>query len=358
MRRNDPLIVGGGPAGSAAAITLSAAGARPVLLEKQYETGDALCGGFLSWRTLEALDKLGIEALGGHPIDRLRVFAGRSIGEARLPRPATGVSRQRLDTLLLARAQALGAGLERGASVREWHDGEIVTGDGASLRPETLFLASGKHDVRGLGRPRADADAQTVGIRVRLSPNPGLAQLVGSAIELHLFNGGYCGVELQEGGRGNLCLAVRKSRLAESGGDPDRLLADWAAESAAFADRLADREGGVDAIGAVPYGWIARQTMPGVFRLGDQAAVIPSLSGEGIGIALASGIMASTGWLSGETPIAYQARLAHAAAHPISIARFLWHRGERPNTARLLALGVRYLPWLAARFAEWTRVSH
>lgn len=358
MHRSDPLIVGGGPAGSAAAITLGAAGARPVLLEKQRETGDALCGGFLSWRTLETLDRLGIEALGGHPIDRLRIFAGRVTGEARLPRRAMGVSRQRLDSLLLARAEALGVGIERGVTVREWHDGCIETGDGAILRPETLFLASGKHDIRGLGRPRPDPRTQTLGIRVRLLPHPGLAKLVGGAIELHLFDQGYCGVELQEGGRGNLCLAVRKTRLGESGGEPDRLLAEWAAESPAFADRLAFRESGSDAIGAVPYGWIARETLPGIFRLGDQAAVIPSLSGEGIGIALASGIMAGRGWLAGETSLAYQCRLASAATRPVGIARFLWHWGERPNSAQLLAQGVRFAPWLAGRFAEWTRISH
>lgn len=358
MRRSDPLIVGGGPAGSTAAIALGTAGIRPVLLERQRETGDALCGGFLSWRTLETLDRLGIEALGGHPIDRLRVFAGRLSGEARLSRPALGVSRRRLDTLLLARAEAMGAGIERGVTVREWHDGSVETGDGATLRPETLFLASGKHDIRGLGRPRPDPEAQTLGIRVRLSAHPGLAALVGRAIELHLFDRGYCGVELQEGGLGNLCLAVRKPRLSESGGDPDRLLAEWAAESPAFADRLAFRQSGSDAIGAVPYGWIAKETYPGVFRLGDQAAVIPSLSGEGIGIALASGIMAGRGWLAGETPLACQYRLASAATRPVGIARFLWHWGERPNTARLLAQGVHYLPWLAGRFAEWTRISH
>lgn len=358
MRRSDPLIVGGGPAGSAAAITLGTAGARPVLLERQRETGDALCGGFLSWRTLETLDRLGIEALGGHPIDLLRVFARRVMGEARLPHPAMGVSRRRLDSLLLARAAALGTGIERGVTVREWRDGCVETGDGAALQPETLFLASGKHDIRGLGRPRPDTETQTLGIRVRLPPHPGLAKLVGGAIELHLFDQGYCGVELQEGGRGNLCLAVRKTRLSQSGGDPDKLLAEWAAESPAFADRLAFRESGSDAIGAVPYGWIARETLPGIFRLGDQAAVIPSLSGEGIGIALASGIMAGQSWLAGETHLAYQIRLASAAARPVSIARWLWHWGERPNTARLLAQGVRFAPWLASRFAEWTRISH
>lgn len=328
------------------------------MLERQRETGDALCGGFLSWRTLQTLDSLGLDEIDGHRVDRLRLFAGNSFGEALLPHPAMGVSRQRLDSLLLSRATRLGAGLERGVTVREWHEGRIETGDGATLSPETLFLATGKHDLRGLGRPRDSTDAQTVGIRVHLPPHPSLERLVGGAIELHLFDQGYCGLELQEGGRGNLCLAVRKARLGLADGDPDRLLAQWAAQSPAFAERLSFREAGSDAVGAVPYGWIARQALPGVFRLGDQAAVIPSLAGEGNGIALASGIMAARGWCDGETPQAFQSRLAGATSRPVTIARWLWHWGEQPASARLLTQGVRFLPWLASRFAEWTRIRH
>lgn len=358
MRRIDPLIVGGGPAGAAAAIMLAKGGAAPVVLERQRETGDALCGGFLSWRSLQTLEKLGIGAIEGHLIDRLRLFAGNSFGEAFLPYPAMGVSRQQLDSLLLSRAESLGAGVERGVTVRQWSEGRIETGDGATLAPGALFLATGKHDLRGIGRPRDGLEDQTIGIRVRLSPHPALEALVGNAIELHLFDKGYCGLELQEGGRGNLCLAVRKSRLSLAGGDPDRLLAQWAAQSPAFGERLAFRSGGPEAIGAVPYGWITRRAVPGVYRLGDQAAVIPSLAGEGNGIAMASGIMAAQGWYAGETPFAFQSRLANATSRPVTIASWLWHLGEKPEGARLLTQGVRFLPWLASRFAELTRIRH
>lgn len=358
MRRSAPLIVGGGPAGSAAAITLAAAGARPLVIERQRETGDALCGGFLSWRTLETLDALGIGETGGHRVDLLRLFAGGLVGEARLPRPAIGVSRQRLDSLLLARAETLGAGVERGVTVRDWDNGRIETGDGAALTPETLFLATGKHDLRGIGRPRDRAEAQTIGIRVRLAPHRALDRLIGGAIELHLFDRGYCGLVLQEGGRGNLCLAVRKSRLAEAGREPDRLLAEWAAESPIFAERLAYRENRSEAVGAIPYGWIARDALPGVFRLGDQGAIIPSLSGEGNGIALASGIRAGRSWLAGESSETFQPRLARATTRPVTIASALWHWAEQPNTAQLMVRGVRLAPWLAGRFAEWTRIRH
>ena len=104
------LIVGGGPAGAAAAITLARAGARPLLIERSRETSDAICGGFLSWRTLETLAKLGVEAdaLNPAPTARVRLFAGGQRAAAPLPRPARSVSRRKLDKVLLAAAARAG----------------------------------------------------------------------------------------------------------------------------------------------------------------------------------------------------------------------------------------------------------
>jgi menaquinone-9 beta-reductase len=81
MRRSHPIIIGAGPAGAAAAIMLARGGAKPLILERQRETGDALCGGFLSWRTLNTLQILGVDpaTLGSHAVTRLRLFAGQKI---------------------------------------------------------------------------------------------------------------------------------------------------------------------------------------------------------------------------------------------------------------------------------------
>src|SRR6478735_6535998 len=81
--RMSPLILGAGPAGSAAAIALAQAGARPLLLDRDAEARDQLCGGFLSWRTAEQLRALGIHpaALGARTVERLAVFAGTSQAE-------------------------------------------------------------------------------------------------------------------------------------------------------------------------------------------------------------------------------------------------------------------------------------
>ncbi len=357
--RQQPLIVGAGPAGTAAAITLAHAGARPLVVERARETGDALCGGFVSWRTIATLEQLGIDADALNParITRARVFAAGRCGEAMLPRPALAVSRHRLDIVLQARAEALGTGIERGVTVRAIDGHAVHTGDGATITADALLLASGKHDVRGLARPaEARGSDPTLGLRVRLAPSRGLRAAVGDAIELHLFDRGYCGIVLQEDGSANACMAVHRSRL-RAAGSPDALLHELASASPALADRLSGGWGAIDAIANVPYGWRTGDTTPGVFRLGDQAAVIPSLAGEGIGIALASGLSSARAFLDmgpgGST--AWQRQFARAVAAPLRHAGLVWSLADRRWAAPVLPLLAR-VPGALAAVATATRV--
>ncbi len=357
-----PLIIGAGPAGSAAAIILAKGGERPTILEMQREQGDAICGGFISWRTIQSLNTLGLatEALRGHPVSRVALFAGGASASAPLPAGAMGISRRRLDTLLAEQAVAQGAGLERGVAVRSLEpSGGVTVKDGATLQPKSLFIATGKHDLRGLGRARSEAP--TLGLRVRIAPHPSLLSLIGDAIELHLFDGGYAGLMLQEDGSANLCMAVRKSALSDAGGDPAALLAQLGADNAALGDRLAfmDMMPGIDAVAAVPYGWITRETQIGQFRLGDQAACIPSLAGEGNGLALASGMTAAQHWLKGGADSApvYQRAFARSAWRPVTAAKLLWHWAESPRRAPFLIKATRAVPSLAQLAAALTRIG-
>jgi menaquinone-9 beta-reductase len=363
MRRTDPLILGAGPAGSAAAIALARAGAKPLILERSAETGDALCGGFLSWRTLAQLESLGIatQALGGHPATRLVVFAGQRRAEAPLPGGAIGLSRFALDTAMNATACAAGAGIERGVAVRHVDDRLRVNLANGEQHPQSLFLATGKHDVRGVARHRSAAgDDSTLGLRVKLGPHATLSRLIGDAIELHLFRGGYVGLNVQEDGHANLCLAVRKSRFAECASDPKALFASIAQDVPALGDRLAflSTNAPTDAIAAIPYGWIATETLPGLFRLGDQAAVIPSLAGEGIGIALASAQLAVEAWhqQGAAGAQAFQSRFAAQAKRPIRTALLLRDLAERTVPAHIGLSLIALAPRLAGYFASRTRI--
>ena len=96
-----------------AAITLARAGAVPVLLDRDQMVGDALCGGFLSWRTAGRLRAVGIGPveLGAHPIDMLALINGTAEAIASLPAAGFGLSRRALDGALRRRAVAEGARL-------------------------------------------------------------------------------------------------------------------------------------------------------------------------------------------------------------------------------------------------------
>ena len=360
----DALVVGAGPAGSAAAIGLARAGAGVLLLERARETGDALCGGFLSWRTLARLEALGIDraALGGQTVRRVRLFAGQRSSETWLPGAAMGVSRRRLDSALQAAAGAAGAGFERGVHATMIENGSVLTRDGAPLSAPSLFLAAGKHGFRGF--PREPAAWQrgdpVLGLRLRLPAHPALDRLVGDAVELHLFDRGYAGLVRQEDGSGNLCLAVHKSRLDEAGGEPVALLGALGERHPHLGERLAaaDRTRGVDAIGHVPYGWRTADTAPGLFRLGDQAGVIPSLAGEGMGIALASADAAVAAWRDGGAGAApaFQRRFAQRMARPLGLANLVWRAGESPVTAGILTTAASLFPPLVRTMSEATRI--
>src|SRR5437762_5763199 len=95
----DVAVVGGGPAGSSAAIHLALQGARVVLLETRAYPHDKLCGEFLSPECAGLLDQLGLtatlRALGPALIETACLSAPDGTSwESRLPGPALGLTRR------------------------------------------------------------------------------------------------------------------------------------------------------------------------------------------------------------------------------------------------------------------------
>jgi flavin-dependent dehydrogenase len=351
VRRTAALIVGGGPAGASAAIALARGGAMPVLIERSPGERDLVCGGFLGWDAIAQLGKLGLDpaSLGARPIHRLRLVSGRKVVEQELPAAAAGLSRRRLDATLLRLAEEAGAAVLRGRVARGLDDGRLRLDDGSEMAADALFLATGKHELRGAARPIGNRPV-SAGLRTAIAPPADLA----GTIELHLYKGGYAGLLLQEDGAANLCLSVAQARMA---GGREALLAELMREAPLLAERL----GGIvpaqwEAIAGVPYGWRARAGEPGLFRLGDQAAVIASLAGDGIAVALASGAAAAHACLHGGGAPAYQRGFADRARRPIAVAETLRHMAEAPVRRRLM-LGLARVPGLAKLAARLTRVG-
>ncbi len=359
-----PVVLGAGPAGCLAATLLARTGERPVLVDRNAEVGDALCGGFMSWRTVARLRDNGLDVagLGAHRVTKLALFGGGREAHNTLPAAGYGLSRHALDTAMRAQAVEAGATLAIDR-VRSVEPG-VAMGDAQDWRSDALFLASGKYDVRGLPRPRAGDDA-ALGLRVRIPGSAGLTSLLANTIELHFFKGGYAGIVLQEERDGhpsaNVCLALRKSRLAAAGGTPAALLAELAHEHPAFGRRMtfAPVDIATDTIGSVPYGWIAQNTAPGLFRLGDQAAVIPSLAGEGMAIALASAEAAVQHYVrgGGDSAPHYQRAFARQAFRPVKTAKAIWTVAEKTRGGAMLTRLADTAPPLATLAMRASRIG-
>ena len=122
MCRTAPLILGAGPAGCAAAIALAKAGAAPLLIDRDKEPRDQLCGGFLSWRTVALLQALGIDPakLGAPRVERLALIAGAREAVLPLPQVCFALSRRALDGALRRRAREAFFELGRASSTPGW----------------------------------------------------------------------------------------------------------------------------------------------------------------------------------------------------------------------------------------------
>src|ERR1041384_6590079 len=122
----DTAIVGGGPAGCSAAITLAKLGARVVLFESKTYPHDKLCGEFLSPECATLLDELGLtpalRTLNPVPIEIFRLTAmDDTTWETRLPGTALGLTRKALDAALAEQALALGVEVRSPTTVTTIH---------------------------------------------------------------------------------------------------------------------------------------------------------------------------------------------------------------------------------------------
>ena len=112
--RFDIAVIGGGPAGAAAAIRAARRGASVVVVEKGAYGRDKICGDGLTPRAVAALNELEISLDGAHQIDGLRMIAGKQVRElpwpsgGRFPNHGAVWPRRRLDAALIDAATAAG----------------------------------------------------------------------------------------------------------------------------------------------------------------------------------------------------------------------------------------------------------
>ncbi len=355
------VIIGGGPAGATAALVLAQAGERPMLIERERVARHKICGEFLSVEAQVSLAAAGLDiwAMGAAPISRLRLVRGRRVAESALPFKAAGLTRKRLDEDLLTRAGLAGARIERAVAVREVRGSQIVIDGHRTMLTDRLLLASGKHEIRGMRRPARGTVSGLIGFKTYFHLSPGQDARLQDHIEVLMFAGGYAGLQHVEGGMANLCLLVTADRLAAAGGNWPGLLAQLRRDCGHLEDRLSGAEELIDrpiTIAGVPYGYLHRDVGDGIFRLGDQFAVIPSFSGDGMSIAMHSGRTAARAILGGQVAATYHAERRRELAPQVRLADWLY-RLTRPSPMQALAVHAGQMwPGLLSRIAMATRV--
>lgn len=353
----DNLVIGGGLAGSMAALRLAAAGCSVMVLEKERAAHQKVCGEFLSPEAVDYLRQVGVDPLklGAASIRGFRFVAKGRVVESALPFTALSLSRFVLDEAMLTQAERSGCIVRRGTLVeRLTSSGNVWSAQlrgGSPIHARAVFLAAGKHDLRGWPRgPGVQTDLVAFKLHWRFTP--GQTEALRGFMELFLLVGGYGGLSLVEGDVANLCLVVRRSRLKTVGGWPG-LLAAILEENPLLSQRLQGANALWPrplALSAIPYGYLASHSV-GVWRLGDQAAVIPSFAGDGMAIALHSGALAADLYLAGDGPDDL-ARTLHNQLRPgmslaTMIARVIVSGVGRALSPVVLSLFPSAIRWIA-----------
>jgi flavin-dependent dehydrogenase len=212
-----------------------------------------------------------------------------------------GLSRRALDHWLLDAARDAGAAVRQPARCEqiETADGlsvgvrDVTTNSIETLYPSCVLLADGK----ACFAPDAPAPTGDFGIKAHFENVDGPRD----TIELFGVRGSYGGLAAAEGGRWNAAFSVPGARLKAHRGDVESLFAEITSENKTLARRLAHARRVGDWLAApLPRFAVRRQWRDRVIPIGNAAAALEPVGGEGMGLAMRSAELAAEMLLSGK----------------------------------------------------------
>ncbi len=315
----DAIVVGAGPAGSAAAAHLARLGLDALLLEKSKFPRDKVCGDGITPRAVKALINLGIdvsEEAGWVHNKGLRVYNGRGEHFC-LPWPELasfpnfGMTRRRdeFDQLLADRAVALGAKLHPGTQVKAPilnKSGRIIgveTRDGRSFRAPIVVAADGNSSrlAIAMGLNRNEKRPMGVAVRTYFKGDHQTDDWMESWVEM--WEGepgksdllpGYVWVFGMGGGVTNVGLGMLNTSPAFGKVDYRSLLGRWLKTIPADWGYTEENQLGKVQSAALPMAYNrAPAYQNGLLLVGDSAGLVSPFNGEGISYAMESGEFAA-----------------------------------------------------------------
>jgi hypothetical protein len=318
-------VLGAGPAGSAAAIAASQAGAGVRIYEKSTFPRHKVCGEFLSPEVANILERLGASAAfaaaSPRPLDRFALHFGKYTKYGHLPERGFGLSRYRFDRLLLDGALDLGA--------------QLVREPAPTRMNPPVVVATGR-------RFQGKRGGRLFGFKAHFKGPPC------DSIDLFFFGGCYVGVNSIEDGLTNVCGIGPEEVLKQSGFEPDTLTANFRP----LRDRLGPLTRSMEWLLTGPLYFRDRLTgtaADGHYHAGDQLSFVDPFTGTGILAALLSGSAAGRAAAIGRSPSAYLRESSPKIKPALRVSALFRHCIEI-GVARWLA------PLVPSRLlVQWTR---
>jgi flavin-dependent dehydrogenase len=300
-----------------------------------------------------------------------------------MPGVAWGISRYALDAALAAAAEQRGAELWSGATVTGYQqsNGKVVVelrrrqavgqtkrdeNETSIVQTRAVIMACGRHTwaalLPGIKGQRTHSQARNLAVGIK-SHFTNLA--MPDQVELYLFEGGYIGLNRVENGRVNVCALASYPTFARAGRSPRAMIQAAAQWNPAFGQRLRNAQAVPDTECSVAGVDTRRAAMPwaNLPLVGDTAAMIAPLCGDGMAMALRSAEVCGAlidGYLRSafswhELGRRYNRLWHQEFDHRLRLGRLLEKILQRPLTADLLFRTGATLPFLANYLVRATR---
>jgi len=372
--RIDALVIGAGPAGSATAILLAAAGWRVALVEQHAYPRQKVCGECLTPGSLALLDALGVGGRvldgAGPPLTRVGWMGDASTVTAGLPagsgphRYGRALGRDTLDSILVSQALECGVEVQQPARVRSVH-GDIgnfsveierhrsrrtagVARTSFAIRCSIVVDAHGSWESGPPGSGDAARPASRTSDLFGFKASFYDTKLPPGLLPVLAFAGGYGGIVVAERGRSTLAGCIRRDtlqawRAERRGSSAGAAMEEYLRRSCPgirHALAGARRAGPWLSVGPLRPG-IRDSHRDGLFLVGNAAGEMHPLIGEGMTMALQSAFLLADQLTRHGLCTVARAVDSHWAKHAAQAYRQAWHAVFMPK--RRLAAAYAHL---------------
>lgn len=367
----DLAVIGGGPAGCAAAILASRNGAKVLLLERGRFPRHKVCGEFVSAESLGLLKELLTNDLRNlisvaPSISQTRVFLDGRVLRAGITPAAAGITRFDLDSALWKGCEAAGVECHSETTVRAIDKSDLfqVATEGSAtsgqlFRAKVVINATGRWSNFSSPATRGRLNRERwIGIKAHFRE-----PAVSSSVDLYFFDGGYCGVQpvsVPENGSGtrvNACAMVRA--------DVASTMPDVLQQHPELRSRGRSWQPLIDPVSTSPLVFHEPEPLQNsMLQVGDAAAFVDPFVGDGISLALRSGALAAEclrPFFEGECSLEnasarysreYQKRLSHVFKTSSKLRGLLrWPEALRKPVLSVLAR----TPFITEQIVKMTR---